>query len=372
MFRRTVCFFLAGCYLHSGVHAACGNIVVMSSDAQYMVLEPDSLRTLEVGSLWWLGIFDGIPVDGSSYEYAIFSSDYFVDLATNQYMMGGMDVREVFWNEAPFGWIALENMGKNVQTQRDLGFVENANWDEYSTIRISPYFSPGAAIREIGRDPGYDRIQLVDRKLRVIRTWEDSSLTVNLEAGFCPDGNLLYFIGGDRAAQRQARIVLNGDEISALPLRVWDEERYVVYEVDPNSCTAVATKRVENDEWAMDDVYFDFRDESIISAGQRYRYGDSFFFNHGANILLRYTEPNANFGRIQTDRFLTFDTESLSTVKDVLLEAEGAYLSDELICEPETPRAVLMGRGKIGWVDPNDLGAITWKTLPWEFFTVFE
>ena len=75
---------------------------------------------------------------------------------------------------------------------------------------------------------------------------------------------------------------------------------------------------------------------------------------------------------IQTDRFLIVDTESLTTVADVSLDAEGAYLFDELICEPETPRAVLMGQGKIGLVDPNDLDAIMWKTLPWEFFTVFE
>jgi len=372
VFRRAISFFLAGCCLHASVQAACGNIVVMSSDAQYMVLAPDTLRTLEVGSLWWLGIFNGIPVDGSSYEYAIFSSDYFVDLAANRYMMGGMEVQRVFWNDAPYGWIALEKMGKNVRTQWDLGFIERTNWGGFSEVRISPQFSPGVAIWTIGHVAGYDVIQLVDRKLRVIQTWEDPRLTVNLEAGFCPDGNLLYFIGGDRAAQRQVRIMLNSADISALPLRVWERGRYGTTKIDPYSCVAMATKGVEDDNWAMDDIHFDFRDQNIISTGQRYRYGSIFYFNHGANILRRHTEPTANFGRVHTDRFLTLDTENLSIVKDVSLDAEGAYLSGELICEPETPRAVLMGQGKIGLVDPNDLNAITWKKLPWEFFTVFE
>ncbi len=373
MFRRFLCFLLAGCCLHSSVQAACSNIVVMSSDAQYMVLEPDTLRTLEVGSLWWLGIFGGIPVDGSSHEYAILHSDDFIDLATNRYMMNGMDVGEVLRNEEPYGWVALEDMGTDYRTQRDLGFVERTNWGGRSMVRISPYFSPGAAIWEITQAAGHDVIQLVNRRLQVIRTWENSGLGVNLEAGYCPDGNLLYFPGGGRAARGPARIVLNGGEISALPLRVWDEERYVLTRIDPYSCTAMATKRVEDDELAMDDVYFDFRDERIISTGERDRYVDIFFFNRGANILRRYLERTGSARPyIQTDRFLTVDTETLSIVKDESLDAEGAYLSDELICEPETPRAVLMGQGKIGLVDLNDLDAIMWKTLPWEFFTVFE
>ena len=374
MSRRAICFFLAGCCLHSSVQAACGNIVVMSSDAQYMVLEPNTLRTLEVGSLWWLGIYQNYNAEpGSSQSFAIILTDEFMDLESGRYVMTGGRYTSV---EPPAGFIPLEELGKNLRTQKDIPYVQfeqneaATRFGPGDTI-VSERFFPGVAIWEIIED-GHSILQLVDRGLRVIQTWEDPNLTVNLRSGFCPDGNLLYFRGGDLDAWRPVRILLEGSQISALPLRVWEQEKYTMYGIDPDSCTAVATKRVENDELAMDDVYFDYRDESIISTGRRFRYGDSFFFNYGANVLMRYKEPTVNYRNIQTDRFQTFDTESLSTVKDVLLDAEGAYLSDELICEPETPRAVLMGQGKIGLVDPNDLGSIMWKTLPWEFFTVFE
>ena len=379
MFKRAVCLLLAGCCLHSSVRAACGNIVALSADGQYMVLEADTLRTLEVGSLWWLGIFNAsVNIDGSSYGYAMISTDHFVDLATDRYMMNGMEAQELFRHEygrhdAPYGWVALENMGTDARTQRDLDFVERTNWGGYHEARISPHFSPGAAIWEIRSPDRSSVLQLVDRNLQVIQTWEDPVLVAGLSMGFCRDGNLLYLLGGERDPIRQMRIVLNGGDMSALPLRSWDEERYAVYRIDPHSCTVMAVKRVEDDETLIDEVYFDFRDERIISAGERYRYADVFLFNYGANVLRRYLEPTGSIQpSIQTDRFLVVDTESLSIVEDELLDAEGAYLSRELICEPETPKAVLYGRGKFGLVDLNDLEIIAWKTLPWETFTVFE
>jgi len=378
VFRRAVSFFLAGCCLHSSVQAACGNIVVMSLDAQYMVLAPDTLRTLEVGSLWWLGINDGSRTGtGSSQSFSIIATEEFMDLETDRYILTGEQRTSV---EPPLVLIPLEDLGKNLGTQRDLPFVpfeQNEAATSYGPhdIIVSEHFFPGIAIWEIVEDRR-DILQMVDQNLRVIRTWEDPNFSVNLRTGFCPDGNLLYFRGVDRAARLAARIVLDGGEISSLPLATSDEEGYTTYKIDPHSCAAMGIKRIEGNESLTDEVYFDFHDQRIISSGIRYRYVDSFFFNEGANILNRYLEreESAHLSHlyIHTDRFLTLDTESLSIVKDVSLDAEGAHLSGELICEPESPKAVLRGRGKIGLVDLNNLSEITWKKLPWEFFTVFQ
>ena len=370
MFRRAMCLLLVGCCLHSSVQAACGNIVALSGDGQYMVFEPDTLRMLEVGNLWWLGIYRNYgPEPGSSHSFAIIPTDGFVNLETGRHMM--MGERERYSAaEPPFGLVALEEMGRNLRAWRDVPhvrFEQNEDATRYgpSNTVVSELFDPGVAIWEIVED-GRDILQLLDRGLRVIRTWEDPALGVGLRQGFCRDGNLLYLLGGERNPIRQMRIVLNGGEMSALPLRSWDEERYSVTRIDPHSCTAMATKRVEGNDRAMDDMLFDFRDERIISTGERYRYADIFFFNYGANILRRYLERTGNLQpRIQTDRFLVVDTESLSVVRDESLDARGWRLSDELICEPENPRAVLLGGREIALIDLRDLTIVARKTLPW-------
>ena len=73
---RLACPFAAMLALVARIGFACEPIAVLSHDARYMVLDGDTLDVVDVGSLWWQGIFEvDLVFRGSTSERFAFASD---------------------------------------------------------------------------------------------------------------------------------------------------------------------------------------------------------------------------------------------------------------------------------------------------------
>ncbi len=338
--------------------AACRNILV-SEDAEFMVLDPATLATLRVGDLRWLGIRNAGIRAGSNFERALVSTSSFMRTNSDNPVIPGdpryrMDGASVL--------LSLENMGENLRSQDDIPFLQMHPLDEPYQIQWADWIQENTLLREIyNRETHAVRgHELMDPGYSVQRQWRPR-VGFDLRFPNCAVGDSVYFAGvrGTHRFDEQGGTILDVDWLRNEDFR-WTFAH-------TKNCRILAVRETPREDPNYDAAVVDLIAESFGPEFQVGKLNTQVLFDGGARLLQQ--EYVLSPGRVtgpgeSTNRFSLIDT----TTAEVLLERElpigSGALSPELLCDEETPVALVKDEEAFYLIDPRTLEIIAGKAVP--------
>ncbi len=344
--------------------AACRNIVV-SEDAQYMVLDPETLATLHVGNLQWLGIYSGGFRVGSSFERALFSSSHFLRVNSDVPVLE----RDMGSGSRPaYTQLYLENMGEDLRSQNEVPVMElQPRPPPYGRVQWADWIQENTLIREIyDRDQHYiEGYELLDTDFNVLRRWEPR-VGFSLEFPSCVIGDRIYFAG--------MRGVHVFDDQGGTTYELEDMRNEGLRLVPPHTknCMALAFRDTPDDDPMRGAMLVDIVGGTLGPEFAVRKFGEYILFDGGRRLLQQkqegrvVVEGSRRYGSSgdHTNQFSLIDT----TTGEVLLERElqtgAGALSREMLCDDETPRALVKDEGAFYLIDPYTLEIVASKVVP--------
>lgn len=359
----------AGPLFSTPARAACDKVVALSLKADYMVLEPEGLAAVEVGSLSWLGAYSAFYVaPGSSYEHAMLKSLTFQDVETKAFMFP----RE--FRRQPMTLLYLRNLGRELASQQEIRFMQLFEPGPYMSVLWSPWLREGTLLVEhFDRDApdGQSRlIRQMDTDLNVLNQWRPELSA--LRWPMCQKDGNLYFARLDSALEFR-----EGD-FSVIGFNALRNENYrVVSTTHTKNCKALAYNREDRTEPAN---YFliDFTTGDIESRFTARRYARRILHADGNRLLLqelRRVASDPPRPAIPLNRFQSFDTRTGELLADKTLETgSGELHTAEMFCHRDKPVALIKDERAFYFIDPESLEIVARKVVPkaWLDYQVFQ
>lgn len=347
--------------------AACRNIVA-SRHAEYMVLDPESLDTLRVGDLHWLGIHSGGVRAGSSFERALVASSHFLRV-NSEIPVLERDPSFRATSRAAYTLLYLENMGEDLRSQNEVPVMELQPMPPpYRRVQWAGWIQENTLIREI-----YDRDQhsiagfeLLDVEFNVLRRWDPG--VGNLELPVCAIDNSVYFAG-------RRGIVHVFDEGGGTTYELEDLRNEGLRLVPPHTknCMALAFRDTPDDNPMRGAMLVDIVGGTLGPEFTIRKFSEYLLYDGGNRLLLqrregrfRTTRGGAPFISIDapTNQFSLIDTTTGQVLLERELETGSGLLSTEMLCDDETPRALVKDRDAFYLIDPNTLEIVASKAVP--------
>ena len=364
---------LAALLIPPSADAACRNIVALSSDGEYMVLDPGTLAVLRVGDLHWLGIHGVAPKTGSSVERALLASSNLlpVDAAPPERFV---DRRF----DPPTGqtMLYLENLGEGIRSQNEIP-AKMYPPDERYAFQWTDWIRENTFIREVyNRDQlaigGYE---LLDTDFNVLRRWRPQ-VGFDLQFPSCALGDRVYFAGtrGVHVFDNQGGEMFELESLRNEGLRL----------VTPHTknCRALAFRDTPNDNPMFGAVVVDIVRDTTGPEFEVRKFSEFSLYDDGRRLLQQEVAGyrRDSMGRLDATRATPTNQFSLidTTTGEVLLEREletgSGELSREMLCDAETPRALVKDDDAFYLIDPNTLEIVAGRSVPaaWRVYYVFE
>ena len=349
--------------------AVCRNIVV-SKNAQYMVLDPETLTVLQVGDLHWLGIHSGGVRAGSRHERALITSSYFLQINSEEPILERTPVE-----------LYLENMGEGLRSQGEIPVIvaRDPPFEYFRRVEWADWIEENTVIREIyDRDQHYIAgYELLDTEFNVLQRWEPR-VGFNLQSPSCVLGNSVYFAGwsGVHVFDDQGGTIYELEELQDEGLRL----------VTPHTknCMALAFRDTPDENPMRGAVLVDIISGTLGPDFPVQKFSEYLLFDNGNLLLLQKREERFRMRSSGERIYSTPDTTNQFSLIDtttglVLLEREldtgSGLLSREMLCDAETPRALIKDDDAFYLIDPNTLEVVASKTVPttWDgLYYVFE
>lgn len=376
--RKPIAGLLIALLLSAHAGAACRNIVV-SEDSAYMVLDPETLTVLQVGDLHWLGIHSAGFLAGSSFERALVSTSAFLETNSEESVIEPVSLADGFLPSSP-AVLHLENLGEHLRTQSELTVMEAQNPPfEYRKIQWADWIAEDALIREIyDWDQHYlAGFELLDTDFRVLRRWGPRA-GFNLQYPSCAIGDRVYFAG------RSGVHVFDDQGGTMYELEILRNEGLRLVPIHARNCKALAFRDVPDDNSMQNAVLVDVVEETLSPEFAVYKGGEYVLYDDGKRLLHQRREYSirtsgsgfrVGYSGAPTNLFSLIDTTTGQVLLERELETGSGALSREMLCDEETPLALVQDEDAFYLIDPNTLEIVASKTVPtlWAgFYHVFE
>jgi len=360
--------------ISASADAACRKIVV-SSRAEYMELDPETLTTLRVGDLHWLGIYRAGFQAGSSFGRALVSTEPYFKINSVDPVFEFRENPEV-----PVEWIPvefppffkkatlfLENMGENLRSQDEIPVMVADPPYEYRGVQWADWIEENALIREtFHQNQGYvESYELLNTNFDILRQW-DTEVGFSFPDPSCSIGNSVYFAGG-----RGIHVFNNLGE-AIYELEELRNEGLRLVPPHTKNCKALAFRDTPHEDPMFGAVLVDVVAGTWGPEFAVHKFGEYILYDDGRRLLQQRREgkiivENSNtygYPGDHANQFSLIDT----TTGEVLLERElgtgSGELSREMLCDNETPRALVKEGNTMHLIDPNTLEITASRTLP--------
>ncbi|MCY4286991.1 MAG: hypothetical protein OXC63_00125 [Aestuariivita sp.] len=365
--RTMICFLISACVFNSAVHAACRDIVVLSRDAKYLLLDSNNLELRDVGNLWWLGLRQiDYVYPGSNLNFASFSTEFHADVSTGYRMHVGPGLRIDPSPEMPFiDLYLLENLGRDYQSHQDVLFADSSklgieNVDKYSMDRLKWMQNEETIVFS------YDQYKyaLVSSNLELISQFDFDSSMLSAQ---CRKGDE-YFFASSRSVL--SLDIATGEANS--PSWVNPEYRFSrTFE----GCKVLTYWRGENAGMSAASKYqlIDYSNGNILSEFDLdIELSNYHLFADGSRWLMQELEMVSEGSYAGTNTFRLIDTLSGESILEAELDIGDAILPDSSdgrrFCETgsKEERVVAIDGNTIYLIDAHSLTVLASKTLPFE------
>ena len=363
--KLRTCAFLIGCLIHGGVYAACRDIVVLSQDARYMVLDSTTLEVRDVGNLWWLGIRQlGRVVDGSTIDEFWISPNIFVDPSTYEEL--NVELGEDGYYRSTVDRYFLENLGRNYRTQAEIPFINfeeegiSPAWASYLSTKIAR--SQDETYRFILSGHRFDNVEnnrfaVLNPSFAVV---VNGTVSSSADSAVCQFGDHFHVAGGREAWSFDR---LSG-EVSYAD---WPDQQYVILRMQ-DGCRVLTRPRgdaVNPDyDWRLIDIS---TGETLSRFDLDVIPGRSLLFDYGRHWLIQKGRSENNVS-IATPEFILVDTVNGEILAQTVLdigEAEipQAYLSRRFCDSGDNEQRVVALDNPLAEDEPTTLYLIDARTL---------
>ncbi len=358
--------------------AACKNIVA-TRHAEYMVLDPETLTTLQVGNLHWLGIYSVFPRVGSSLERTLVSvsSGLFLHTNSEEPVFDEQARNSAYYTST---LMYLENLGEDLRSQGEIPVMRHsfarvsdydvlwADWIEENTVIRGDYDSDRQYVS------GYE---LLDTDFNVLRRWEPR---VGFFAGFpsCAIDDKVYFAGRNEVR------VFDDQGGSIFELESLQRENLRLVTVHTKNCKALAFRDTPDENPMRGVVLVDVATGTLGPEFAVQKESEYLLYDNGNRLLLQRREQRfrtTSAGQriystpVPTNSFSLIDTTTGEVLLEKTLEIGSGLLSREMLCDEETPKALVQDDDAFYLIDPNTLEIVASKAVPtlWgSIYNVFE
>ncbi len=365
------------------VNAACDNIVALSRGwVEYMVLDPETLATLRVGDLRWLGIRSVYFVaSGSSFERSVLNSYDYLRVNSHDPVIEGFEgyVGRYGGASSAFTLLSLQNLGEDLRSQDDIPIMDSgsimvgrerivwADWIEENTLLREIYDRDGHYIA------GYD---LLDTDFNVLRRWAPK-VGFSIQFPSCAIDDRIYFAGmrGVHVFDDQGGTIFELESLQRENLRL--------VPVHAKNCKALAFRDYPDDNPMRGAVLVDVITGALGPEFEIPYDNGYLLFDDGNRLLLQEKErtfvtsergERVPYRSVLTNRFSLIDTTTGEVLLEKALEIGSGVLEREMLCDGETPRALVQDVDTMYLIDPNTLEITVSRTMPegWGGYEIFE
>lgn len=367
---RSACAALAliPAVMAARAEAACDNIVAVSRGwAEYVVLDPITLATLRVGDLRWLGFQSvNFAARGSSFEQAVINSYEFLHV-NSEVAVIGRDPRSR--TASAYTLLSLQNMGEDLHTQDEIPIMDSGVFmsESYERIQRADWIQEGALIREIyDRDQHYVAAQeLLAPDFSVLRRWEPR-VAFNLQYPACAIGDRVYFAGriGVHVFDDQSGTIYELEELQ--------NEGFRLVSPHTKNCKALAFSDTPDDDPMRAGLVVDIVTGAMGPEFSLRKYSEYVLYDDGRRLLQQTREGGVvdEGSRVYAylgdhiNQFSLIDTTTGEVLLERDLQTGTGELSREILCDNETPRALVQEGNTIHLIDPNTLEITASRSMP--------
>lgn len=379
---RSACFVLALILSLASVRtlAACDNIVAVSRGwAEYMVLDPATLAMLQVGDLRWLGIQSvNFAARGSTFERSVLNSYDYLRVNSEEPVIEGLPGSRT---SSAFTLLFLENMGEEINSQDEVPIMDSGSimLESYERIQWANWIQDNTLIREIyDRDQHYVAGQeLLDTDFNVLRRWEPQ-VGFNLQYPSCAIGDMLYFAGW-----REEVHVFDGQGGTIYELEELQNDGLRLVTPHTKNCKSLAFRDTADDDPMFGAVMVDVVTGTLGPEFEVHKFGEYILYDGGSRLLQQkqegrvVVENTRRYGSSgdHTNQFSLIDTTTGEVLLERDLQTGTGELSREILCDNETPRALVQEGNTMHLINPNTLEITASKAMPesWDGgFLIFE
>ena len=365
--------------------AACENIVALSEGqgrVEYMVLDPATLAILRVGDLGWLGLHSvNFVARGSSFERSVINSfDYLLVNSEEPVIEGNPSP----FTSSAFTLLSLENMGEDLRSQDDIPTMDSGSemTEVGDRIEWSDWIQENTLIREIYNPERYfvEGYELLDTDFNVLRRWEPrvgfNSGRYGLPSCLTNDAIYFYSRGSVQMFDDQGGTIYELEDLQNEGLRM--------VPIHTKNCKALALRDISNDGPTFGAVLADVVTGTWGPEFTIDRFGDWVLYGDGSRLLQQRREgtihpgssPGSGYVSLgdPINQFSLIDTTTGEVLLERELETGTGILSHEMLCDEETPRALVQEGDTMHLIDPNTLEITASRTMPegWGWYSVFE
>ena len=347
-----------------GSSLACDDIAVVSTDARYIVLDAVTLREIDVGNFWWLGIREvDMVVKNSSVSNAAFwvnNWDPFVDSRPTAIESGATRIislqnlgRENSWNFRPpemidaaapkVWWVSQPN------NQRLLKF-ENAEQQS--------------------------RISVLDSNLAPLETFNASDLTMGFGVACEGVGGSILVAG----LRDYFKIAETGFQTTEFPLPQ-DGTRYHLMDVTLNCLVTLGRFGPLNElsdpqSQTVEVAIVDMNKNQVVSRFLTRRFVRNVLTDNGNKMIqqdlaVQFVGENGDSIQLTpTNKFRVLDTRDGSIVSSREMPSSGRITSP--YCSPDDPeRVILYSDQTLYLIDATNLSTIATREIPFDEYFIF-
>ena len=368
--------------------AACNNIVALSGGqgrVEYMVLDPATLAILRVGDLGWLGFHSvNFVARGSSFERSVINSFDYLRVNSEEPVIAADNPGP--YTSSAFTLLSLENLGENLRSQDDIPTMDSGSQMTEASDRIewADWIQGNTLIREIYDPEQYfvEGYELLDTDFNVLRRWEPrvrfTMERYGLPSCLIDDSLYFYYRGSVQVFDDQGQ----GGTIYELEDLQNEGLRLVL--AHTKNCKALAFRDDSDDGPTFRAVLADIVTGTWGPEFEVTRFGDMILYDDGRHLLQQWREgtihspsnPRARYVSLgdPINRFDLIDTTTGEVLLERELETGTGLLSLEMLCDEETPRALVQEGDRMHLIDPNTLEITASRTMPegWGWYSVFE
>ncbi len=288
------------------------------------------------------------------------------------------------WAASAFVTVSLENLGEDLRSQDEMPFMDSGietAGANHSRIEWSHWIQEDTLIREIFHREQYyiEGYELLDADFNTLRRWEPRIGHVMNLSGLpsCSIGNSVYFAGGRgiHVFNDFGEAIYELEELRNAGLRL----------VPPHTknCKALAFRDTPHEDTMFGAVLVDVVAGTWGPEFTVDKFGEHILYDGGRRLLQQRREGeivSGSWGSYadsgdHTNQFSLIDTTTGEVLLERELETGSGELSREMLCDNETPRALVKEGGTMHLIDPNTLEITASKTLPeiWNgAYVVFE
>ena len=249
---------------------------------------------------------------------------------------------------------------------------------EYRGVQWADWIEENTLIRETFiQDQGYvESYELLNTNFDVLRQW-DTEVGFSFPDPSCSIGNSVYFAGGRgiHVFNDFGEAIYELEELRNAGLRL----------VPPHTknCKALAFRDTPHEDTMFGAVLVDVVAGTWGPEFTVDKFGEHILYDGGRRLLQQRREGeivSGSWGSYadpgdHTNQFSLIDTTTGEVLLERELETGSGELSLEMLCDNETPRALVKEGGTMHLIDPNTLEITASKTLPeiWNgAYVVFE